>query len=121
MALQDTSNLHLYKAQASIATKYAPLVQRGKFLHQQESKSTFAEKQKAGYTNIDLWCDGSIYPIDPRSRKRPKFNSLKGLLEFVGDGEDGLFGYLKSIEGQSFSLSQYLAEIALLKECIICL
>lgn len=94
------SHLPIYKAQASISAKYAPLIQRGKFIHKQVPKSSFPERRKAGDRNIDLWLDGSLYPVDQRSGKRPKFNSLKGLLEFVGDGEDGLLGYVNSLQSQ---------------------
>jgi len=117
MALRDS----VYKAQASIDAKYAPLIQRGKFLHEQVLKSSFPEKRKAGLTNLDLWYDASIYPLDPRSKKRPRFSCLKSLLEFVGDGEDGLFGYVKSLEsqgGQSHN-NRYIVETALLKEQVL--
>ena len=111
----------MYKAQVSIAAKYVPFIQRGKFLHEHVSKSAFPEKRKSGHTNIDLWYDASIYPIDPRTGKRPRFSCLKSLLEFVGDGEDGLFGYVKSLEspgGQSHE-SRYLVESSLLKERVL--
>jgi len=46
---------------------------------------------------------------------------LKLLLEFIGDGEDGLFGYVKSLKsqgGQSHE-GRYVIEITLLKERVL--
>ncbi len=46
---------------------------------------------------------------------------MKSLLEFVGDGEVSLFGYVKSLEspgGQSHE-SRYLVESSLLKERVL--
>ena len=65
MALRDAHPPSVYKAQASIAANCAPLI------HEQVSKSTFPEKRRAGHTNIELWYDASIYPVDPRTWKRP--------------------------------------------------
>ena len=110
-------NANLFKAQASIDSKYAPLIQRGKFLHEQVSRSSFPEKRKAGDTNLDLWLDGSLYPKDIRTGKRPKFTCLKELLEFVGEGENGLLGYVKSLELHSLEAieSEYIEQISALR------
>jgi hypothetical protein len=109
------SNLPMYKAQASVSAKYAPLIQRGKFLHEQVSKAVFPERRSAGDTNLDLWLDGSIYPINVQTGKHPRFNSLKDLIEFVGDGESGLFGYINSLVAQNDSHSK-VVEISILRE-----
>ena len=87
-------------------------------IDEQPSRSTFPAKRRVGDTNIDLWLDGSIYPLDHRTRKRPKFDSLKGLLEFVGDGENGLFGYVQSLHSQSSERLQleFREEIVALRE-----
>lgn len=84
-----------YKVQASIGEKYKPLIICGGPLHEQTNILDFVEKRRNCDQNIDLWLDGSLYPIDPRSGKRPRINSPSSLLEFVGDGENGLLGYLR--------------------------
>lgn len=112
----------MYKCQAQISGKYRPVIVRGRALHEQPPKSCFPEKRRAGETSLDLWWDGSIYPVDPTTNKRPRFRSLKELLEFVGDGEQGLFGYVKHLESVSGSSSSVLREreqeISLLRERI---
>jgi hypothetical protein len=90
-----------YKVQAWIGEKYKPLIIRGRPLHEQTYRLIFAEKRRNCDWNIDLWLDGSLYPIDPRSGKRPRIDSPSSLLEFVGDGENDLLGYIKSLESNS--------------------
>lgn len=46
-----------------------------------------------GKKHIDLWIDGSIYPIDPLTGRYPAFASVHDLVRFVGDGANGLLGY----------------------------
>ena len=123
MALRDANLPTVYKLnhKRQLLARYASLIQRGKFLHEQVSKSTFPEKRKAGHTNTDLWYDASMYLVDPWIGKRPRFSCLNSLLEFVGDGDDSLFGYIKSLEvarGQSHE-GRYLVESALLKEWVL--
>ena len=65
--------------------------------------------------------DGSLYPNDPRTDKRPKLNCLKDLLEFVREGENGMLGYVKSLESDSAGgyqrdMDRYIVEISFLKE-----
>ena len=65
--------------------------------------------------------DGTLYPHDLRIGKRPKLNCLKDLLEFVGEGENGMLGYLKSLvshkaRGYQRDMDCYVVEISFLKE-----
>lgn len=46
-----------------------------------------------GRKHIDLWVDGSLYPIDPLTNKYPSFYTVHDLIRFVGDGMNGLLGY----------------------------
>jgi len=80
-------------------------------------RSSFAEKHKAFDTNIDLWLDGDWCPRDLRSVKRPRLSCLKDLLEFVGDGESSLLGYIKSLDSVAieFVRVQYTDEISALR------
>jgi hypothetical protein len=75
MALRGVSADNAYKVQAWIAGRYRPLITRGNPLHNQVSHSSFGKRRKACETNLDLWLDGNLYPLDPASRKRPKFQS----------------------------------------------
>jgi hypothetical protein len=62
----------------------------------------------------------SIYPTDPQTRQCQTFKSRKEILEFVGDGEDGTFGFPSILE-QSISdeSCRYIIQITLLNKCII--
>jgi len=65
--------------------------------------------------------DGTLYPHDPRTGKRPKLNCLKDLLEFIGEGENGMLGYIKSLvslsaEGYQRDMDRYVVEISFLQE-----
>jgi len=88
MANEDLS----YKVQVSIDGKYRPSILRGRLLHEQTHRLEFPSKRKASDTNLDLWLDGSIYPLDSLG-KCPKFRDVRSLLEFVGKGDKGLHGY----------------------------
>jgi len=86
-----------YKVSATIAGKYAPLINRSHMLHEQTMKSEFPRIRESSAINIDLWIDGSIYPHHLGSKKRPSFRSVSDLLEFVGEGKKGLLGYVESL------------------------
>jgi len=102
MTLRDITNLDLsLKAQASIATKYAPIIQCRKFIHEQVSRSTFLQKWQVGDMDIDLWLDNSLYPHNPSTWKQPKLNPLKDLVEFVGDGENDSLEYVRLFQSQN--------------------
>ena len=53
---------------------------------------------------LDLWLDGRIYPVDPSTGKRPRFNDVKTMLEFVGDGDNGLLGYSCSLQNSNIEI-----------------
>lgn len=102
MALQNVVESEgLYKIQSWIGAKYKPLIIRGHAFHTQTNKSIFGEKRRACCCNLDLWLDGSLYPVDPCSGKRLKLESSSQLLQFVGDGENGFLGYVKRLETMS--------------------
>ena len=46
-----------------------------------------------GKRHIDLWVDGKFYPLDPTTQKNPPFRTMHGLVQYVGDGMDGLLSY----------------------------
>ena len=99
-----------YKLSATVAKKYAPLINHSRMLHEQTPKADFALYRERGASNIDLWCDGSIYPHHPVTNKRPNFRYVSDLLEFVGDGSCGLFGYIESLRYYDCTLQFHLQE-----------
>ena len=58
-----------FKVQVSLNSKYQSLIVRGRLIHEQTPRSTFVEKRKRGDSNLDLWLDSSIYPLDPSTGK----------------------------------------------------
>ena len=109
-----------YKISATINAMYAPLISRNRAIHDQTPKSNFAQKRESGASNIDLWVDGALYPHDPIDSRRPHFQSVSQLLEFVAEGKNGLLGYterLRSRDSQfEFSLNEAQREISMLRE-----
>ena len=87
-----------YIPQVSLDARYAPLVRQGSLRSEQPCPSTFPARRAAGDTNIDLWTDGSIYPVDPGTWRPPPFKTLRDCLEFICHGERGLYGYARRLE-----------------------
>ena len=100
MALRDVTNTAStpYIPQIQLAGKYAPLIRRGKTIDSQASRSSFPIRRAAGETNIDLWVDGCLYPVDPATQMPPTFHSTKEYLEFLCNGEQGMLGYTKRLK-----------------------
>lgn len=99
MALSDVTNTcSSYIPQIKLPSKCAPLIRRGKSLDTQASRSSFPLRRARGESNIDLWVDGRIWPIDPRTEEPPSFRSTKDYLEFLCEGENGMLGYTKRLK-----------------------
>jgi hypothetical protein len=98
MEISDSSADQPYKVQVSLHSQYKPLIKRGRSLDEQPSKSEFPSKRAAGESNLDLWLDGSLYPAETSTRKKPRFSDIKSLLEFVGDGHRGMLRYTNSLQ-----------------------
>lgn len=88
----DNAKYHLH---IDLEPSYAPVQKRrgGSFVSANERNAL----RCSGAKNVDIWCDGSIYPHDPQTCSQPPFSSPTSLLRFVGDGQKGLLGYCKSI------------------------
>jgi len=97
------NNDNSYKLQVAIQGCYRPLIVRGRPPHEQADKTEFSSRRQFGQKNLDLWVDGSLYPMDPMTNKHPKFSSIKEVLEFLGDGDNGLLGYVRNVERSSRS------------------
>lgn len=54
-----------------------------------------------GAKNIDLWVQGSIYPLDPLTQLPPQFSGLTSFLKYVCEGTNGLWGYLCRLRNHS--------------------
>lgn len=54
-----------------------------------------------GKKNIDLWCDGHLYPTHPLTSAWPNFSNPTSLLKFAGEGHNGLLGYCNSLSSNS--------------------
>ena len=99
MALFDVTNTYSsYIQQIKLPSKYAPLIRQGKSLDSQASRSSFPLRRARGETSIDLWVDGRMYPVDPRTQEPPSFKSTKEYLEFLCEGESGMLGYTKRLK-----------------------
>jgi hypothetical protein len=99
MALRDVTNLSSnYFVQIQLEVKYAPLIRCRKSLQEQVPKSSFSERREAGETNIDLWIDGRLYPVDPSTESPPPFRTTKQYLEFLCHGEMDMLGYTKRLK-----------------------
>jgi len=79
-----------YKVFATIAMKYALIINRSHLLHLHIPKSKFFVLRELGATYIDVWLDGLIYPHHPSTNKCPNFRNVNDLLEFIGEGKKGL-------------------------------
>ena len=73
--------------------------------------------QKGGLQHIDLWCDGSIYPTCIIGNSTPPFSNPTTLSKFVGDGMNGLYGYISAqCNNANMYKSLYLQEEAIRRQ-----
>ena len=61
-----------------------------------------------GKKHIDLWIEGSLYPVDPETRRYPPFHTPHDLIRFVGDGDNGLLGYCSRLVQSHSQCVQYI-------------
>ena len=101
MASFDETNIaRTYVPSVVLDSKCASVFKRGgRILEGKNPKTCFPIKRKARDTNIDLWLDGSIYPMDPSIGMPPPFKTLKAFLEFVCHEQANLLGYVKKLVG----------------------
>ena len=102
MVLKNVTNFRaqeeVYTISTILPSHYRPVIERGKSLASQTPHSEFPAKHKRRDMKIDLWLDGSIYPINPVIQSPPSFQDMKNILCFIGDGANGLFGYVTALE-----------------------
>lgn len=52
-----------YKLSAILASKYAPIINHSRMLHEQTQESKFPALREVGATSVDLWIDRLIYRV----------------------------------------------------------
>ncbi|MCO5552330.1 hypothetical protein L7F22_005841 [Adiantum nelumboides] len=66
-----------------------------------------ANKRRAqGEKNVDLWIEGCLYSKDPSLNVHPPFTNIPSLLQYVGNGEQGLLGYCKRLNRHEIARSE---------------
>ena len=103
----DSSSSHKrqYHLHIDIDREYEPLQKRNKSISL--SKLDRENLRCQGKKSLDLWCDGSIYPIDPCLRSAPNFKNVTSLLKFTGDGQNGLLGYCTNLVANRNQVAQF--------------
>ena len=72
-------------------------------------------QRQMGAKNIDLWVQGSIYPLEPLSQLPPQFLGLTSFLKYVCEGTNGLWGYMCRVKNQSQQLYMHMQRMLLQK------
>ena len=89
----------VYHLHCELDKEYEPLQKRGRRTY--ISSSDLQSLRLQGKKNIDLWTDGTLYPIDPMLGSAPAFFNITSLLRFAADGYAGLLGYTMHITAAS--------------------
>lgn len=87
-----------YIPEVLLDARYALVIRRGLLQSERPCPSTFLARRAAWDTHIDLWNNGTIYPVDSIIKKPPPFRILGTCLEFICHGELGLYGYACRLE-----------------------
>lgn len=91
MPLQEITNtLAKFRLHVDLDREYATL--RSSRLSN-NMPNALHQLRMQGCKAIDLWTDGSLYPMDPISGAPPTFRNITMLLRFIGDGFNGMLGY----------------------------
>ena len=98
--MENTNNKRdVYHLHCELDKEYEPLQKRGRRTYM--SSSDLQSLRLQGRKNIDLWTDGSFYPIDPMLGTAPAFYNITSLLCFAADGYTGLLGYTMHLTATS--------------------
>src|SRR5262249_14772829 len=97
----QTINKQKYHLHIDIESEYMPLLKKSKSINKL-SVQALSHMRSTWHKNIDILCDGSIYPINPNTLSTPPFSNPTSLLRFTGDGPNGLLGYCKTLS-ESYS------------------
>lgn len=102
-----------YHLHIDIEPGYEPAFKRRSRNGLQPTVAAKEQMRSLGLKHIDLWCDCSLYPIEPFKWSHPPFSNPTTLLKFVGDGHSGLLGYCNALRGEA---ATYSCQIRLLME-----
>lgn len=91
---RDAYHLHV-----ELEREYEPLSKKNK--PNTLSSVSKANHRLQGNKNLDLWVDGRLYPKNPLQNSTPPFKDITTLLNFVGEGYNGLLGYTHHLEASS--------------------
>lgn len=95
MPLEDISNKPpKFRLHVDLERDYATLRSSRS---NEETNVAVQTLRSQGRKCIDLWTDGSIYPIDPITNAPPNFCNVTTFLRFLGDGANGLLGYCRRL------------------------
>ncbi|MCO5571276.1 hypothetical protein L7F22_025014 [Adiantum nelumboides] len=64
------------------------------------------KRRAQGEKNVDLWTEGCLYPKDPSLNVHLPFTNIPSLLQYVGNGEQGLLGYCKRLNRHEIAWSE---------------
>ena len=95
-----------YHLHIDIEPDYEPAFKRRRRDGLQPTVAGKEQMRSLGLKHIDLWCDSSLYPIEPFKWSHPPFSNPTTLLKFVGDGHNGLLGYCNALRGESAAYSR---------------
>ena len=56
-------------------------------------RDTLNQLWQVGLKHLNLWMDGVLYPLGPRTRVTLTFQLVSSFLEYAGEGHDSLLGY----------------------------
>lgn len=98
--------------------EYAPLVKRMRTSKEEQPaiQQAMELQRQMGAKNIDLWVQGSIYPLDPLSQLPPRFLELTSFLKYVCEGTNGLWGYLCRLGNQPQQLYMHMQRMLCQKD-----
>ena len=87
----DTYHLHV-----DIQSDYQSRRKHNKTFHLSQEKKE--QRRNNEELHLNLWTDGLLYPKDPFTNAPPSFSNITNLLNFTGNGRQGLLGYAQHLE-----------------------
>jgi hypothetical protein len=94
----NTTASKKWKSQTTLELSYQTTDRFKAFLGKEIPDGVLKEEIKKGTKDLNLWTNGLIYPATPSTGRPPEFSGLTSALRFVGNGEDGLYGYTSELD-----------------------
>jgi hypothetical protein len=86
------------KSQTTLKLSYQTTDRFKAFLGKEIPAGVLKEEIQKGTKDLNLWTNGLIYPATPSTGRPLEFSGLTSALCFVGNGEDGLYGYTSKLD-----------------------